>query len=101
MNDKFKERRGRPRKPPLKRWSLRILLPTYKAYEEFLDTERNMTSAYKRVFNDQERIVIFCKFRLKWGRGKMIRCLGLGKTLIKETYKKIRQCDDELHGGYK
>ncbi len=61
-------------------------------YAEWCEMERSMTPMFRQSFSRLERIIIFCKMILGWGKMKMKQHLKISQRQIERTYRRLGEC---------
>jgi len=64
---------------------------TEEQFRDYSEIERESAYTFLNQFIKNERLIIFCHFKLKWGRKKIRRLTGLSERLIRKTIYKVKQ----------
>jgi len=64
---------------------------SYEHFAEWCEREKSMTPQYKGSFTRLERIILFCKIAIGWGRETMVHKLKISERQVSNTYRKLRE----------
>ena len=66
---------------------------TKEEFKEYIDRERYSTAIYLTTFNKNERLVLYCKYYLLWGRERIRSKTGLSERFINDVVRKLVSSD--------
>jgi len=53
--------------------------------------EKNVRSQYRRTFDRMERLILFCKVELGWGRPRIVKNMHISSRQVEKCLKKIKE----------